>query len=152
MDGLAAADRRDQLEDLRLIGYGGKRAGDDTQTAGHALILVDDGTVQAVAVDSIGAAGFRAGPSETEDGMIRAGLNTAAAFDAFILVNQGILFADRYSFDRTDRGAGMRKTLAAIVADLDPVGWTGFAGKRDDIDERQLQAFPLNGAFTHAVR
>lgn len=57
VDFLVLLQRQRELEDLRLVGDGAERAVDQTQTAGDALVVVDDRAALLVRSDRVHPAG-----------------------------------------------------------------------------------------------
>ena len=124
VDPVAVLDRVDQLEDLALVRDGAERAVDNAHPAGDALVIIDGRTAQLIAVNRVHAAGGGAGALLLDDGMVGAGLNAAAALDAFGLVDHAL------AVDNRDRTLGANLFAGVRKAALTAVGTrTSFSGQ-----------------------
>src|SRR5690606_32223367 len=103
--------------------------------AGNTFVLIDLCPPQVVRIDGVDPTGLSTGPIILNDGVIGAGVPAAAALNAFLLINVGLMLTHGNGVYRTDIDAGVRNALAAVGSDFQPFRRTGFAGKGDDIDQ-----------------
>jgi len=152
IDAMTVPHGRDQLEYFRLVGNGGKRAADNTKSAGNTFLLVDARATDRIAADRVHAAGFSTGTSGSDYRLVGASLDTSSAADAFLIVDNGGIASDRDCLDRTYGGAGVRQAFPAVVGDQEFVRGAGFAGERNDVDKRPVKMAVHISDFRHAVR
>ena len=79
------------LENLALIGNGSKGAVDQALPAAHALVVIDLGAAVFIGTDRVHATSLRTRAHMVMDGLIRAHLRTASAFDALAVIDKGFL-------------------------------------------------------------
>ena len=150
-DLVALEDGLDHLEDLALVHDGAEGAADQTLAAGHALVLVDDGTAMLIGADGVHAAGGLAGAFQMDDGMVGAGLGALAALDALVRVNMALAVDKTDGILGADLLAGGGQTVLAAFRDPVLVGGAGVAGVGDDIDQRRLIVLLGTGSGVHAL-
>ena len=141
-----------QLENLALVRNRGEGAVDEALAAGHALVIVYLGAAELVGANGVHAAGAGAGALQAADGVVRALVQAAAAFDALVLVDNALaVTSDGDGVLGTDVHAGVRQAALAVGGDADLLRRAGVAGEGDDIYERGLIVLLGQGGFFYAV-
>ena len=131
-DGLGPQDAFDERRQLAAVGDGPKGAVPHASAAGYALVLLDDGYL--VLLDGDGPHGTTAltGPHQVGDGIVGAGLGTAATLAAFVRVDVGPLAGHGDGPKGTGLLALLGQASLAVLGHPVAVDGTAFAGRGDD--------------------
>lgn len=138
INGNAALDGLNGLENLSLISNGSKRTVYHAHATGDTGIIIDLGPAQLVRMDCPHTTGFHTGPLQFDDSSIGADRCTAATLDTFLPVN---IRPPLYNGDCLLRAyfrTGMCQAALTGVRYPDFVFRTGRAGSLDDIDQRSF--------------
>ena len=116
-DLLVAAQRVEDLQQLRLLHDGREGARAEARAAEDALAEVDLRAAMRVLVDRADGAGRLARDGDLDDGLVGTDLRALAAADALGVVDDGMLLLDRDGLLRAVPFAGAREAAAAVVRD-----------------------------------
>ena len=148
----AFQNRADHLKYLSFIHDCAKQAANQTLSAGHASVLLNDGPAVLVAGDGIHSAGSLTGALKMNDGVVGTGLFTLAAADALVRVNPAFAVDKANGSFGANLLAGRGQTVLAVFRDAELIRWARMAGIRDDIDQRRLIILPGDSRMIHSLR